>query len=167
MKILAFVLVAYLFVPGFSFAQPNESREVYLNLLTVLRYADTFRMSVRQTCPRLINSGNYKILNLCKNMNKITDSRINEEAVPFVSRCVSLVEAQEAIAFWSSPQGVEIQNKIISHMEAGGGELNPEQIRLLDFANKSSYGRALAKFAEDVGASTVIIKNLAEDQMLR
>jgi len=158
--------VFLLLLHGASHAQEAGEFDVYAKLLGSLRYAETFRVSMSRTCPRLPATADSKVLKLCSQVGFTPDKKIIQAAEPHVRKQVSIEEARKALVFWSSAEGAEISRKLVAQMRGENNiHFSPEETRLLDNATTSSYGVALGRFANSTEASIAIIRELAANAL--
>jgi hypothetical protein len=158
--------VFLLLLHSVSHAQEAAEVDVYAQLLGTLRYAETFRISMSKTCPRLPATADSKVLKLCSQVGFTPDKKIIQAAEPHVRKQVSIEEARKALGFWSSAEGTEISRKLVAQMRGeSNSHFSPEETRLLEKANTSSYGVALGRFANSTEASIAIIRELAANAL--
>ncbi|WOB06916.1 hypothetical protein [Piscinibacter gummiphilus] len=68
--------VSLLLLHGASHTQDGGEVDVYVQLLGSLKYAETFRISMSKTCPRLPATADSKVLKLCSQVGFTPDKKI-------------------------------------------------------------------------------------------
>ena len=155
------IALLYISTSSQSSAQSIGDSRVYSRLLQSLQYADIFRLKIGETCAANSSIANSRLRTLCTDISSLPDKVINQAAEPQIRKYVSLEEARRALAFWSSPEGAGISRNIVAYMRGRAEDLTPSEVTALQRANRSSYGIALNRFANDRNASTAIIYEVA------
>ncbi len=147
-RIFVFAAVAMVFAGRVS---AEEADQPWVQMLEVMHYAQTAKASFAKGCASdtpLSKTQAYTLL--CPKLPAIPNAVINAAALPFARKHVSDVQAREAIAFYLSPPGRDLAEKMLREIETGRFEqLSSADLERLDAANKSPYGRALKAFAAD------------------
>lgn len=141
-------------------AAAQAADEPWDSLLQSSRYADTMRGSFRTGCkPGHALSTTPAYVILCPKLDKIPSSVIEAVALPCLKQHVPENVARQGLQFWSSSVGSELSRKIVREIESGvNDQLSQEDLRSLDRANKSEYGRSLSAFATDRECSAAVAR---------
>lgn len=138
------------------FSQP--ATDLWTDTFKAINFVATSKAAARVGCrPEnpLSAAPQYKLL--CPNLNDIPDAIIETAALPYLKHHVTEGVARQAIAFWSSDRGKSLHRKIVKEIETGVfNQLNTEDLKMLDTANQTEYGRALNALANDKAQSLAV-----------
>jgi hypothetical protein len=128
-------------------------------LLRAIQYAAVTRASFGPNCRgNSLVSQLPRYKSICPKLTAIPDDVMESAALPYLECHISHELAKQAINFWSSNRGRALTQTIIKEIETGRfDQLSPEELKMLDRANKTPYGRALKDFAADKRVSTAVI----------
>lgn len=142
--------------------------ELYFQLFKDLRLSETSKAAFKSDCQHydplaLAGTVDGQLKILCPKLDLIPDSVMETAALPYVKRHVSPKLARKAISFWSSNEGKRISKKLIKEIATKKyDQLNADDIKLLQMANQSEYGRSLGAFADDKAYGLAVVKAILD-----
>lgn len=153
----AVLIVLALFTVG---AQSQSGDDVWVKALRATGYAAVSKAAAKPGCnPENPLSATPQYRQLCPKLASIPDSVIELAALPYFKRYLTEDLARQAMAFWSSNRGKDLTKKIVKEIETNvHNQLNVEDFKTLDSANKTDYGRALKLFASDREQGIVVAR---------
>ena len=138
----------------------QDSDHPWAQMLQIIGYSATAKASFANGCLRdnpLSQTQAYLIL--CPKLGKIPASVIESAALPFVRKYVTADQAREAIAYYISPVGSNLQGKMLREIESGKyDQLSAVDLQQMDVTNKSAFGRALKNFSMDKEGSSAVAR---------
>ncbi len=139
-----------------TWSQPTG--DIWTQTFKAIDFAATSRASFRLACrPENPLSAVPQYRQLCPKLEVIPDSVIETAGLPYLKQYLTEAVALQAITFWSSSRGKTLSKKIIREIETGEyNQLNAEDVKVLNIANQSEYGRALSSFASDRAQGTAV-----------
>lgn len=151
-----FVLMPRLASPHTNRLPPTRD-SISLNVLQAIDYAEHIRMVTLTVCrrkPELVQR-----LPACSKVADVPNSVIEKMALPHFNRHVSFNNAKAALAFWLTPDGVNISAKTRRETPEDNLKLLTEnEQRVLGNFNRSEAGVALSRLAGDRAVSQAMIR---------
>ncbi|MGJ8620237.1 MAG: peptidylprolyl isomerase [Methylophilaceae bacterium] len=156
------LLIAFItFFISCSHAQTND--ELYSQLFKALDFAKRAKAPFKQDCQltykRLLIPALEKV---CSKLKHIPDEAIETAALPYLKHHVSPDLAREAILFWESPNGKNLNKELIKGIETQNPTLYADDMKLFKKSHQTKYGKALLNFAKDKAHADAVSQVLLE-----
>jgi hypothetical protein len=134
-----------------SIAVTASSDDLWTQTASALRIGATSKASYGPLCrPDDPRSALQSYREVCPKISSIPDAIIDAASLPYLKHYLTEADARGALAFWSSPTGKELLEKILLEIETGVfNQLTPDDLALLEHADNSHFGRALQKMQTD------------------
>ena len=130
-------------------ASSEPKNEVWTKTFRAIEFAALARASFKPGCKNHL-SMTPQYSQLCPKLDSIPDVVIEAAALLYLKRYLSEDAAREAISFWSTTRGRDLNKKILREIETGiYGQLSAADLEMLEKVNRTAYGRALYAFSAD------------------
>ncbi|QDQ25177.1 hypothetical protein FNU76_01720 [Chitinimonas arctica] len=159
MKLTHLPLFAFVLIGITASGQAKKEPDVWLQALRSINYAATVKAGFVPGCKggsALSLSKYYRLV--CPKLYSIPNEIIESAALPYLKRHVSKDIALQAIAAWTSREGILLSQKMVLVIESGQKDLLTfDDLRMLDDRNRSEHGRAFGAFADDKEGSAAVV----------
>lgn len=124
---------------------------IWLELIHVMHFVEINRAQIEFGCKNTLDFSNNPILkNLCKKRHLIPARVIEEAALPYLQRHVTIQMAKAAIAELSSESSQVISRKLVTEIASGKrDQLSPIEIEQLRQQMSLAFYSALKAFTSD------------------
>lgn len=138
--------------------------DLWTQTVKAIGFAATTKAGIRVGCALgspLSSNASYIVL--CPKLDAIPNSVIESAALPYLKQYLTEDSARQATAFWSSDRGRKLTSKIVREIETGVyNQLNADDLKLLNSANQSEFGRTLKSFAMDKEQGRAVIRAMLD-----
>lgn len=138
--------------------------DLWTQTVKAIGFAATTKAGIRVGCALgspLSSNASYIVL--CPKLDAIPNSVIESAALPYLKQYLTEDSARQATAFWSSDRGRKLTSKIVREIETGVyNQLHADDLKLLNSANQSEFGRTLKSFAMDKEQGRAVIRAMLD-----
>ena len=134
------------------FAATSIAQKVnpWSDLLRAISYAEIAKASFEKGCNTEEIKQTFPYPIICPKLSHMPNSVIEQAAEPFLREYVSETIAIEAKEFWLTQKGEALNKKIIAEIKSGRfNQLTAADLKEMEIANKTRYGKALLAFSKD------------------
>ena len=157
------LLLLSLFISApIAWGQPGS--DLWTQTMQAIGFAATAKAGIRVGCrPGNPLSSTVSYVLLCPKLDSIPDSVIESAALPYLKKYLTEDGARQATAFWSSDLGRKLKGKIVREIETGVyNQLDADDLRRLNSANQSEFGRTLKSFGMDKEQARSVVRAMLD-----